>query len=156
MVPRCPVCNGRLRHRRGLFECLTCEFVGDSARVLRTKSLKGKGEARLRALEAETDLLLDALVALQTQGNELPLKELLNTVDTDPQHNATPTLASRRNSRGKYVLAAIASAMTTAFAEWFVFSFHSLVEGNVTTLQAAPPFTCLFAGIGSFLYLAMR
>jgi len=145
-MPKCPICDAKLRHRKdGLFECRSCQFVGDSARVLRTKILKNKGEARLRELDGERELLQDALQVLNTQGNELPLKEVINAIDSSSSQNPVPTLVVRHNSRRKYLLM-LASIEIMAFADWFLTNSGSLVEGRVTALQAAFPFTFLLIG----------
>jgi hypothetical protein len=112
---------------------------------LRTKILKNKGEARLRELDGERELLQDALQVLNTQGNELPLKEVINAIDSSSSQNPVPTLVVKHNSRRKYLLM-LASIEIMAFADWFLTNSGSLVEGRVTALQAAFPFTFLLIG----------
>lgn len=62
-MPECPICHSKLRQRKdGLFECSPpCQFIGDSARVLRTKILKNKAEARLREMNGERESYLKML-----------------------------------------------------------------------------------------------
>ena len=143
---KCPVCNDVLRHRRdGAFECPSCQFVGDHARVLKVLRLHQEGERLLRRSDGERELLMDGLRALQIQGNSLPLEKAIEAIHSCSPQSTVPVMEMRHFSRKKYALM-LASIEVGAFADWFISSLGSLLEGKVPILQAAFPFMFLFQG----------
>jgi hypothetical protein len=152
---KCPVCEAVLRHKRnGLFECPSCEFVGDPVRVLKTKNLQQESETLLKRLDIERELLLDALRTLKTRGDIMPLDEAIKAVRQRFSHSASPAMEIMRDSRKKYALM-LASIEVGAFADWLLSNLGSLAEGKVPILQAAFPFMFLFHG-AVLLYLTAK
>jgi len=145
-MSKCPRCDEKLRRRKdGRFECQACDFIGDSATVLQTKSVLIRSDARLREIKAEEESINEARAGFKNGESILPLERTLNANSSISPQNPLPTLTVRRDSRRKNLLM-LATIELMAFADWFLTNSSSLIEGRMTAQQAAFPFMFLFIG----------